>query len=90
MVRHTGTSCGAALRDLKRVATSPESAAIYIRSSHIENIVWVWPGECVEFTSFFISARILTTPQTLLREEVSNFVLVDVFTSTYTATDLLE
>ena len=90
MIRHTGGSCGAVLRDLKRIAMSPEGAAIHIRSSHIENIIWIWTGKCVEFTAFLISARILTTPETLLREEVSNFVLVDVFASAHTTTDLLE
>ena len=90
MVRYAGGSCRAVLGDLKRITMSPESAAIYIRSSHIENIVWVWSRECVEFTPFFISTSILTSPQTLLREEVSNFVLVDVFASTDTTTDLLE
>ena len=90
MVRYAAVSCGAVLRNLKRITMSPESTAIYIRSPHIENVVWIWSGECVEFTSFLISARILTTPQTFLSEDVSDFVFVDVFASAHTPTDLLE
>ena len=90
MVRYASASCGAVIGDLKRITMSPESTAIYIRSSHIENVVWIWSGECVEFTFFLISARILTTPQPLLSEEVSDFVPVNVFASAHTATDLLE
>ena len=90
MVRYAGASCGALLGDLKRITMSPESTAIYIRSFHMSGFVWIWSGECVEFTSFLISACILTTPQTLLSEEVSDFVRANVFASAHTATDLLE
>ena len=90
MVRDAVASCGAVLWDLKRVATSPEDATMYIRSSHIENIIWIWPGECVEFTSILIFASILTAPQPLLREEVPDLVTVRAFASSHTAAGRLE
>ena len=92
MVRDAVVSCGAANRDLKRVAMFPEGTTLYIRSSYIKNIFWIWPGECVELTFILVFASILTAPQPLLGEEVSDFVLARlwVFASSHTATGRLE
>ena len=92
MVRDAVVSCGAALRDLKRVAMFPEGATLNIRSSYIKNIFWIRPGECVELTFILVFASILTAPQPLLSEEVSDFIPVRlrVFASSHTATGWLE
>ena len=91
MVGDAVVSCCAALRDLKRVAMFPEGATLNIRSSDIKNIFWIRPGECVELTSILVVfASILTAPQPLFGEEVSDFVPVPVFASSHTATGWLE